>query len=248
FLKSNIVLMQNMIDHGYEDARTLKRRIEAMEAWLANPTLLEPDADAEYAHVFEIDLNQIKEPLVACPNDPDDIKPLSAVQNDKIDEVFIGSCMTNIGHYRAAAKVLEGQGAIPTRLWIAPPTRMDEAQLRDEGVYSTFGIAGARTEVPGCSLCMGNQARVADKATVFSTSTRNFDNRMGRDARVYLGSAELAAVCAKLGRIPNLTEYLEVVGDTITPNQGNIYQYLNFNLMDEYKAKKVIGIKAEAVV
>jgi aconitate hydratase 2/2-methylisocitrate dehydratase len=150
--------------------------------------------------------------------------------------------MTNIGHYRAAAKVLEGQGAIPTRLWIAPPTRMDEAQLRDEGVYSTFGIAGARTEVPGCSLCMGNQARVADKATVFSTSTRNFDNRMGRDARVYLGSAELAAVCAKLGRIPNLTEYLEVVGDTITPNQGNIYQYLNFNLMDEYKAKKVIGI------
>ena len=242
FLKSNIVLMQNMIDHGYEDARTLKRRIEAMEAWLANPSLLEPDADAEYAHVFEIDLNQIKEPLVACPNDPDDIKPLSAVQNDKIDEVFIGSCMTNIGHYRAAAKVLEGKGALPTRLWVAPPTRMDEAQLRDEGVYSIFGIAGARTEVPGCSLCMGNQARVADKATVFSTSTRNFDNRMGRDARVYLGSAELAAVCAKLGRIPNLAEYLEVVGDTITPNQGNIYQYLNFNLMDEYKAKKVIGI------
>jgi aconitate hydratase 2/2-methylisocitrate dehydratase len=242
FLKSNIVLMQNMIDHGYQDARTLKRRIEAMEAWLANPHLLEPDADAEYAYVLEIDLNQIKEPLVACPNDPDDIKPLSAVQNDKIDEVFIGSCMTNIGHYRAAAKVLEGQGAIPTRLWVAPPTRMDEAQLREEGVYSTFGLAGARMEMPGCSLCMGNQARVADKATVFSTSTRNFDNRMGKDARVYLGSAELAAVAAKLGRLPNTQEYLEIVGDTISPNQAKIYQYLNFNLMPEYQSKKVIGI------
>ena len=254
FLKSNIVLLQNMIDHGYADARTLKRRIEAMEAWLANPSLLEPDADAEYAYVLEIDLNQIKEPLVACPNDPDDIKPLSAVQNDKIDEVFIGSCMTNIGHYRAAAKVLEGKGALPTRLWVAPPTRMDEAQLRDEGVYSIFGIAGARTEVPGCSLCMGNQARVADKATVFSTSTRNFDNRMGKDARVYLGSAELAAVAAKLGRLPSTTEYLDIVGDTITPNQGNIYQYLNFNLMDEYKQvsivkdKKVLTINVGAVI
>jgi aconitate hydratase 2/2-methylisocitrate dehydratase len=234
--------MQNMIDHGYQDARTLKRRIEAMEAWLANPQLLAPDADAEYAYVLEIDLNQIKEPLVACPNDPDDIKPLSAVQNDKIDEVFIGSCMTNIGHYRAAAKVLEGKGAIPTRLWVAPPTRMDEAQLREEGVYSTFGLAGARMEMPGCSLCMGNQARVADKATVFSTSTRNFDNRMGKDARVYLGSAELAAVAAKLGRLPNTQEYLEIVGDTISPHQANIYQYLNFNLMPEYQSKKVIGI------
>jgi aconitate hydratase 2/2-methylisocitrate dehydratase len=242
FLKSNIVLMQNMIAHGYQDARTLKRRIEAMEAWLANPQLLEPDADAEYAYVLEIDLNQIKEPLVACPNDPDDIKPLSAVQNDKIDEVFIGSCMTNIGHYRAAAQVLEGQGAIPTRLWVAPPTRMDEAQLREEGVYSTFGLAGARMEMPGCSLCMGNQARVADKATVFSTSTRNFDNRMGKDARVYLGSAELAAVAAKLGRLPTTQEYLEIVGDTISPNQAKIYQYLNFNLMPEYQSKKIIGI------
>ena len=255
FLQSNIVLMQNMIDHGYEDARTLKRRIESMQAWLANSSLLEPDADAEYAYVLEIDLNEIKEPLVACPNDPDDIKPLSAVQNDKIDEVFIGSCMTNIGHYRAAAKVLEGQGAIPTRLWIAPPTRMDEAQLRDEGVYSTFGIAGARTEVPGCSLCMGNQARVADKATVFSTSTRNFDNRMGKDARVYLGSAELAAVCAKLGRLPTTLEYLQIVGDTISEHHASIYQYLNFNLMPEYRnnamisfGKKVIAINAEAAV
>ena len=249
FLTSNIVLLQNMIDNGYEDARTLQRRIANMQAWLAKPELLEADADAEYAHVIEIDLNEIKEPLVACPNDPDDIKPLTAVVGDKIDEVFIGSCMTNIGHYRAAAKVLEGAGAIPTRLWIAPPTRMDEAQLRDEGVYSVFGVAGARTEVPGCSLCMGNQARVADKATVFSTSTRNFDNRMGRDARVYLGSAELAAVCAKLGRMPTHAEYMETVGNKLA-NTAEIYKYLNFNQMTEYKAaletlsngKKVIHI------
>ena len=249
FLNSNIVLMQNMIENGYEDARTLQRRIENMQAWLAKPELLKPDADAEYAHVIEIDLSTIKEPLVACPNDPDDIKPLSAVVGDKIDEVFIGSCMTNIGHYRAAAKVLDGMGNIPTRLWIAPPTRMDEAQLRDEGVYSVFGVAGARTEVPGCSLCMGNQARVADKATVFSTSTRNFDNRMGKDARVYLGSAELAAVCAKLGRMPTHAEYLETVGNKLA-NTAEIYKYLNFNQMTEYKAaldtlssgKKVIPI------
>jgi len=249
FLTSNIVLLQNMIDNGYQDARTLQRRIESMQAWLAKPELLEADADAEYAHVIEIDLNEIKEPLVACPNDPDDIKPLTAVVGDKIDEVFIGSCMTNIGHYRAAAKVLEGAGGIPTRLWIAPPTRMDEAQLRDEGVYSVFGIAGARTEVPGCSLCMGNQARVADKATVFSTSTRNFDNRMGKDARVYLGSAELAAVCAKLGRMPTHAEYMETVGNKLA-NTAEIYKYLNFDQMTEYKAaletlsngKKVIPI------
>ncbi|NOT64687.1 MAG: bifunctional aconitate hydratase 2/2-methylisocitrate dehydratase [Methylotenera sp.] len=253
FLNSNIVLMQNMIENGYEDARTLQRRIESMQAWLAKPELLKPDADAEYAHIIEIDLNTIKEPLVACPNDPDDIKPLSAVVGDKIDEVFIGSCMTNIGHYRAAAKVLEGSGNIPTRLWIAPPTRMDEAQLRDEGVYSTFGVVGARTEIPGCSLCMGNQARVADKATVFSTSTRNFDNRMGRDARIYLGSAELAAVCAKLGRMPTHAEYLETVGTKLN-DVANIYKYLNFDQMTEYKAaldtlssgKKVIPI-AEVV-
>jgi aconitate hydratase 2 / 2-methylisocitrate dehydratase len=253
FLNSNIVLMQSMIANGYEDARTLQRRIENMQAWLAKPDLLQPDADAEYAHIIEIDLNTIKEPLVACPNDPDDIKQMSQVAGDKIDEVFIGSCMTNIGHYRAAAKVLEGLGAIPTRLWIAPPTRMDEAQLRDEGVYSVFGLAGARTEVPGCSLCMGNQARVADKATVFSTSTRNFDNRMGRDARVYLGSAELAAVCAKLGRMPSHAEYLETVGTKLS-DVANIYKYLNFDQMTEYKAaldtlssgKKVIPI-TEAV-
>ncbi len=249
FLNSNIVLLQDMIDNGYQDARTLQRRIASMQAWLAKPELLEADADAEYAHVIEIDLNTIKEPLVACPNDPDDIKPLSAVVGDKIDEVFIGSCMTNIGHYRAAAKVLEGSGGIPTRLWIAPPTRMDEAQLRDEGVYSTFGVAGARTEIPGCSLCMGNQARVVDKATVFSTSTRNFDNRMGRDARVYLGSAELAAVCAKIGRMPTPAEYLETVGNKLA-NTAEIYKYLNFNQMTEYagaldKVKKVIPIAAQ---
>jgi aconitate hydratase 2/2-methylisocitrate dehydratase len=235
FLNSNIVLMQNMIENGYEDARTLQRRIDNMQAWLAKPELLQPDADAEYAHVITIDLNEIKEPLVACPNDPDDIKPLSAVTGDKIDEVFIGSCMTNIGHYRAAAKVLEGAGNIPTTLWIAPPTRMDEAQLREEGVYSVFGIAGARTEMPGCSLCMGNQARVEDKATVFSTSTRNFDNRMGRDARVYLGSAELAAVCAKLGRMPSHAEYMETVGSKLN-DVANIYKYLNFDQMTEYRA------------
>ncbi len=249
FLTSNIVLLQNMIDNGYQDPRTLQRRIASMQAWLAKPELLEADKDAEYAHVIEIDLNTITEPLVACPNDPDDIKPLTAVVGDKIDEVFIGSCMTNIGHYRAAAKVLEGSGGIPTRLWIAPPTRMDEAQLRDEGVYSVFGVAGARTEVPGCSLCMGNQARVADKATVFSTSTRNFDNRMGRDARVYLGSAELAAVCAKLGRMPTHAEYLDTVGNKLA-NTAEIYKYLNFDQMTDYtpalealsNGKKVIPI------
>ena len=248
FLNSNIVLMQNMIENGYQDARSLQRRIASMQAWLAKPELLEPDANAEYAHVIEIDLNTITEPLLACPNDPDDIKPLSAVVGDKIDEVFIGSCMTNIGHYRAAAKVLEGSGNIPTRLWIAPPTRMDEAQLRDEGVYSVFGVAGARTEIPGCSLCMGNQARVADKATVFSTSTRNFDNRMGMDARVYLGSAELAAVCAKLGRIPSHAEYLETVGNKLK-NSAEIYKYLSFDQMPDYalskaNAKKIIPIAA----
>ena len=242
FLNSNIALMENMIENGYQDERTLRRRIEAMQAWLNVPELLEPDANAEYAYVLDIDLNEIKEPLVACPNDPDDIKPLSAVVGDKVDEVFIGSCMTNIGHYRAAAKVLEDAGLIPTRLWIAPPTRMDEAELREEGAYAVFGRVGGRTEVPGCSLCMGNQARVADQATVFSTSTRNFDNRMGKDARVYLGSAELAAVCARLGRMPTPQEYLTMITDKIPPGGGNIYRYLNFDQMPEYRPKKVIPI------
>lgn len=241
FLNSNIVLMEHMIENGYQDARTLRRRIAAMQDWLKSPELLEADADAEYACVLEIDLNTITEPLLACPNDPDDIKPLSAVTGDKVDEVFIGSCMTNIGHYRAAAKVLDGAAGIPTRLWIAPPTRMDESQLRAEGVYAVFGVAGARTEVPGCSLCMGNQARVADGATVFSTSTRNFDNRMGKDARVYLGSAELAAVCAKLARIPSPEEYQQQMAEKLHQHAETVYRYLNFDQLPAY-AKKTIPI------
>ena len=235
YLQSNITLLKWMIANGYEDKRTLSRRIEAMERWLANPHLLEPDADAEYTAVLEIDLNDIKEPIVACPNDPDDVKLLSEVAGTTVDEVFIGSCMTNIGHYRAAGKVLEAAGGtVPTKLWIAPPTRMDEHQLTEEGYYSIFGRAGARTEVPGCSLCMGNQARVADGAIVFSTSTRNFPNRLGKDAQVYLGSAELAAVTAQLGHIPMLDEYREKVAmlDTMAVD---IYRYLNFNEIGEYQ-------------
>jgi aconitate hydratase 2/2-methylisocitrate dehydratase len=243
YLNSNVVLLENMIANGYQDARTLQRRIDGMKDWLAKPELLEPDADAEYAYVLEIDLNEIREPLLACPNDPDDVKTLSDVAGEKIDEVFIGSCMTNIGHYRAASKVLEDAGLLSTKLWVAPPTRMDEAQLREEGVYGVLGRSGARMEMPGCSLCMGNQARVADKATVFSTSTRNFDNRLGKDARVYLGSAELAAVCARLGRIPGAEEYLALVQDKIAPLADNIYRYLNFNQMDAYAVKgKVIPV------
>ena len=245
YLESNIALMQNLIAQGYEDQRTLKRRIQSMQDWLKNPELLQPDEDAQYASIIEIDLNEIKEPLIACPNDPDNIKPLSEIENNKIDEVFIGSCMTNIGHYRAAGKVLENQGAISTRLWVAPPTRMDEVQLRKEGYYSIFGQAGARTELPGCSLCMGNQARVENDAHVFSTSTRNFDNRMGKGAQVYLGSAELAAVCALLGKIPTVEEYHQIVKEKISPIEDNIYQYLNFHLMEDYIGdKKVIGIAA----
>ncbi|MEW5837433.1 MAG: bifunctional aconitate hydratase 2/2-methylisocitrate dehydratase [Pseudomonadota bacterium] len=244
FLNSNITLLKWMIANGYEDKRTLSRRIEAMEAWLANPVLLEPDADAEYAEVIEIDLAEITEPLLACPNDPDDIKPLSKVAGDRIHEVFIGSCMTNIGHYRAAGKVLEKQnGAVPTRLWIAPPTKMDEHQLIEEGYYSIFGKAGARTEMPGCSLCMGNQARVAEGATVMSTSTRNFPNRMGKDTNVYLGSAELSAVSAILGRLPTVAEYMEHVR-TLEPLADDVYRYLNFHEIAEYKkvADKVIPL------
>ena len=234
YLKSNVALLERMIDQGYGDARTLRRRVEAMRSWLDAPHLEEPDADAAYAHVLEIDLNTIREPLVACPNDPDDVRPLSAVAGDPVQEVFIGSCMTNIGHYRAAEQILRDAGHLPTRLWIAPPTRMDKAQLTEEGAYSTFGRVGARTEVPGCSLCMGNQARVADGATVFSTSTRNFDNRMGKHARVYLGSAELAAVCAELGRMPTVEEYLSRMGDRIEPQKDRIYRYLGFDRMPEY--------------
>ncbi|MEH1905876.1 MAG: bifunctional aconitate hydratase 2/2-methylisocitrate dehydratase [Nostoc sp.] len=229
YLRSNVALLKNMIARGYHDPRTMLRRVAKMEEWLANPVLLEGDADAEYAEIIEIDLNEIKEPIVAAPNDPDNVKLLSEVANDPVQEVFVGSCMTNIGHYRATAKVLEGAGEVKTRLWISPPTRMDEHQLKEEGVYSIFGAAGARTEIPGCSLCMGNQARVADGTTVFSTSTRNFNNRMGKDARVYLGSAELAAVCALLGRLPTVQEYLDIVASRIHPFADDLYRYLNFD-------------------
>lgn len=229
YLRSNVALMRNMIARGYQDARTLARRIAKMEKWLANPELMEADPDAEYADILEINLDEIMEPIVAAPNDPDNVKLMSECAGDKIDEVFIGSCMTNIGHYRAAAKVLEGAGPVKVRLWICPPTRMDEQQLREEGVYGTFAAAGARTEMPGCSLCMGNQARVGDNTTVFSTSTRNFNNRMGKGARVYLGSAELAAVCALLGRIPTVEEYMGIIKEKIDPFAGDLYRYLNFD-------------------
>jgi aconitate hydratase 2/2-methylisocitrate dehydratase len=235
YLRSNIALMKNMIARGYQDARTLLRRIAKMEQWLANPVLMSADADAEYADVIEVNLSEIKEPIVAAPNDPDNVKLMSDCAGDVIDEVFIGSCMTNIGHYRAAAKILEGAGTVKGRLWICPPTRMDEHQLREEGVYGIFAAAGARTEMPGCSLCMGNQARVEDNATVFSTSTRNFNNRMGKGARVYLGSAELAAVCALLGKIPTLAEYQAIVAEKITPFAGDLYRYLNFNEIEGFE-------------
>ncbi|MCK9489655.1 MAG: bifunctional aconitate hydratase 2/2-methylisocitrate dehydratase [Xanthomonadales bacterium] len=234
YLTSNITLLKWMIAQGYADARTIQRRIDKMEQWLADPQLLEPDADAEYAAVIEIDLAEIVEPIVCCPNDPDDAKTLSDVAGDKIDEVFIGSCMTNIGHFRAAAKLLEGKRDIPTRLWVAPPTKMDAAELTKEGHYGTFGAAGARLEMPGCSLCMGNQAQVREGATVMSTSTRNFPNRLGRGANVYLGSAELAAICSRLGRIPTREEYLVDVG-VIDGHGAEIYRYMNFDQIQEYR-------------
>ncbi len=235
YLRSNVALMRNMVARGYEDARTIMRRVAKMEQWLANPTLMAADADAEYAEVVEVDLNEIKEPIVAAPNDPDNVKLMSECTGDTIHEVFIGSCMTNIGHYRAAAKILEGAGPVKVRLWICPPTRMDEQQLRDEGIYGVFAAAGARTEMPGCSLCMGNQARVEDGVTVFSTSTRNFNNRMGKGAQVYLGSAELAAVCALLGRIPTVEEYLEIVTKKLDPFAADLYRYLNFDQIANFE-------------
>ncbi len=234
YFKSNVTLLRWMIANGYQDARTLERRARAMEEWLENPVLMEPDADAEYHKIIEIDLNEIKEPLLACPNDPDDIKPLSAVQGTGIDEVFIGSCMTNIGHFRAAAEVLKQvEGSLPTRLWIAPPTKMDEHQLTEEGVYNVFGVAGARTEMPGCSLCMGNQARVAANSTVVSTSTRNFPNRLGQGANVYLASSELAAVSSAMGKIPTMDEYMKYMA-TINTMENDIYRYLNFDQIEEF--------------
>ena len=235
YLRSNVALLKNMVARGYQDARTIMRRVAKMEQWLANPELMSADENAEYADTIEVNLDEIKEPIVAAPNDPDNVKLMSECAGDKVDEVFIGSCMTNIGHYRAAAKILEGAGVVKGRLWICPPTRMDEKQLREEGVYGVFAAAGARTEMPGCSLCMGNQARVEDNATVFSTSTRNFNNRMGKGAQVYLGSAELAAVCALLGKIPTVEEYMAVVKEKIAPFEGELYRYLNFDQIDNFE-------------
>ena len=234
YLNSNITMLKWMIKQGYGDARTISRRIEKMQQWLEKPELLQADADADYASVIEIDLEQIKEPILACPNDPDDVKLLSDVQGTKIDEVFIGSCMTNIGHYRAAGKLLEKTDAIPTRLWIAPPTKMDEHQLMEEGYYNIFATAGARTEMPGCSLCMGNQARVAANSTVVSTSTRNFPNRLGNGANVYLASAELSAVAAILGKLPTVEEYMSYAAELDTM-ADDIYRYLNFHQIEDFK-------------
>jgi len=234
YITSNVTLLKWMIDEGYGDSRTIARRIAAMEEWLENPVLMEPDADAEYFEVIEIDLNEIKEPLLACPNDPDDIKPLSEIAGAKIDEVFIGSCMTNIGHFRAAARVLSDAKSIPTRLWICPPTKMDEYQLMQEGVYNIFAQAGARTELPGCSLCMGNQARIAPGSTCVSTSTRNFPNRLGDGADVYLASAELSAVASILGKLPTVEEYLVYAKDLDTMS-SEIYRYLNFDQIESFQ-------------
>ena len=233
YLNSNIVMLRWMITNGYGDAKTLERRAKAMEDWIKNPHLLEADKDAEYAAIIEIDLNEIKEPLLACPNDPDDIKPLSEVQNTKIDEVFLGSCMTNIGHFRAAGHLLKKHNGTKARFWVVPPTKMDEQQLMEEGIYNIFGVSGARTEMPGCSLCMGNQARVLANSTVVSTSTRNYPNRLGDGADVFLASAELSSVAAVLGRLPSPKEYLEFMNE-INPLSEEIYRYLNFDQLPEY--------------
>ena len=246
YLSSNIALIEKMIEEGYEDARTLQRRADKMKEWIKNPELITPDVDAEYLATIEINLNEITEPLIACPNDPDDVDTLTNILadpkriTDRIEEVFVGSCMTNIGLFRALGEVLKGEGVVPTKLWIAPPTKMDEKTLQEEGYYSIFGEAGARIEIPGCSLCMGNQANVAQGAVVFSTSTRNFDNRLGKDAQVYLGSAEVAALCSLLGRLPTKAEYLEMVPKKITPEKrDDIYKYLNFH---QVSAKQLTGL------
>ncbi|MCA9000598.1 MAG: bifunctional aconitate hydratase 2/2-methylisocitrate dehydratase [Planctomycetes bacterium] len=234
YLRSNITLLRSMVAAGYQDAESLERRAKAMEAWIANPELLSADADAEYAKVIEIDMSKITEPLLACPNDPDDVKTLSDVAGAKVDEVFVGSCMTNIGHFRAASEMLaEHKGAVPTRMWIVPPTKMDERLLVGEGRYSTFAASGARTEMPGCSLCMGNQARVAPGATVVSTSTRNFPNRLGDGANVYLASAELATAAAILGRIPTFEEYMELAGG-LDAKSDEVYRYMNFDQIENF--------------
>ncbi|MEI6639840.1 MAG: bifunctional aconitate hydratase 2/2-methylisocitrate dehydratase, partial [Chlorobium sp.] len=246
YLSSNIKLLGQMIEEGYGNPETLQRRIGKMQEWLDNPTLLEPDADAEYEEVIEIDMSTIIEPILACPNDPDDVKTLSEVLRDEkapkaIDEVFVGSCMTNIGHFRALGEILRNRGAVPVKLWIVPPTKMDMKKLVEEGYYSVFGASGARIEQPGCSLCMGNQARVADNAVVFSTSTRNFDNRMGTGAQVYLGSAELAAVCSLLGHLPSNDEYMEIVKRYLTGDkEESIYQYLNFHELEKAELELLV--------
>ena len=248
YLQSNIVMLRWMIGSGYGDAKTLERRAQAMEEWIANPELLEPDENAEYAEIIEIDLNEITEPLLACPNDPDDIKPLSAVANTDIDEVFIGSCMTNIGHFRAAGHLLKKYNGTKARLWVVPPTKMDEKQLMEEGIYNIFGTSGARTELPGCSLCMGNQARVLANSTVVSTSTRNFPNRLGDGADVFLASAELAAIASVLGKLPSPEEYLKFM-EEINPLADDIYRYLNFNEIDQYvDSAKAADIPAVNIV
>merc|ERR1711907_783111 len=237
YLNSNITLLKWMISEGYSDPRTLKRRIAKMEAWLENPQLMEADKEAEYLATIDINMDEIKEPVLCCPNDPDDAKLLSEIGQVKVDEVFIGSCMTNIGHYRAAGKMLSQckEGQLPTRLWIAPPTKMDQEQLTEEGFYATYGKVGARTEMPGCSLCMGNQARVADNCTVVSPSTRNFPNRLGKGANVFLASAELAAVSSILGRLPSVEEYKELISSNIKPSdEADIYKYLNFDQVPSF--------------
>jgi aconitate hydratase 2 / 2-methylisocitrate dehydratase len=254
YLKSNVTLIEAMVADGYEDARTLQRRADKMKEWLANPSLMEPDADAEYAAIIEIDLAEVTEPILACPNDPDNVKLLSEVAGTEINEVFLGSCMTNIGHYRAAGEVMRGEGKIAVeKFWIVPPTRMDEQQLINEGYYDVYKAIAAQTEVPGCSLCMGNQASSREGSTVFSTSTRNFDNRLGKGTQVYLGSAELASVCAKLGRIPTVAEYMSIVPEKLAGKADQVYKYLNFNEITSYTlqarnvAEEKYGVTIKAV-
>jgi len=235
YIKSNVTLLEAMVKDGYADKTTLERRIGKMKEWLANPTLMKPDADAEYAAVIDIDLNTITEPILACPNDPDNVKLLSEVAGTPLDEVFLGSCMTNIGHYRAAGEVMRGEGEVNVeKFWVVPPTRMDEQQLINEGYYDVYKDIKAQTEIPGCSLCMGNQASARQGSTVFSTSTRNFDNRLGKGTQVYLGSAELAALCAKLGRIPTVKEYMDLVPAKLAGKEDAVYKYLNFNEIENY--------------
>jgi aconitate hydratase 2/2-methylisocitrate dehydratase len=247
YLNSNVVMLKWMISEGYGDPRTLERRIARMEDWLANPHLMEADDNAEYAEIIEINMDEIKEPILALPNDPDASALLSEVAGDKIDEVFIGSCMTNIGHFRAAGKLLADKksATLPTRLWVSPPTKMDAAQLTEEGYYSTFGTAGARMEMPGCSLCMGNQARVEPGCTVVSTSTRNFPNRLGQGANVYLASAELAAIASIEGKLPTVDEYMSYMS-TVDATAGDTYRYLNFDELPEFvEASEKVEISDE---